>query len=62
MGTVDSFFSALGIHHVTTRHCRIVESFIIDGRTDEHSVRGLLDDLGGWDDDDLRKAMAWANP
>ena len=34
---------------------------IIDGKFDEQSVRGLLNDLGGWDDDDLRRAMRWAS-
>jgi len=57
---MESFFRAMGIHNYTTRHARIVESFIMDGKFDEASVRTLLDELGGWDDDDFRRAMNWA--
>ena len=58
---MEDFFRTMGIHNYTTRHERIVESFIINGKFDEQSVRGLLNDLGGWDDDDLRRAMRWAS-
>lgn len=46
----------LGIKFWTQRHIDIINHFIESGEKD---VKKLLDQLGEWDSDDLKKAEHW---
>lgn len=48
------FLAVLGITNCTSRHVSLVSEFLTKG--DFSNVESLLDELGGWDSVDLKKA------
>lgn len=53
MKTSEGLLKALGIQNYTQRHLKIVNDFLESGEKD---IKKLLDQLGGWDEGDLKNA------
>lgn len=56
MRTAEGLLKLLGVKTYTQRHIQIINDFIASKETD---VKKLLDELGGWDDNDLTQAELW---
>lgn len=56
MTKAENLLASLGVKNYTERHIKIIDDFLSKGKTD---VKKLLDDLGGWDEDDLKIAEIW---
>jgi len=58
MKTAENLLKLLGVQNYTERHIKIINDFIKSG---EEDVKKLLDQLGGWDNNDLKLAENWMN-
>jgi len=58
MKTAENLLRLLGVKNYTQRHIKIINDFIQSG---EEDVKKLLDQLGGWDSNDLKQAEIWMN-
>ena len=58
MKTAENLLRLLGVQNYTQRHIQIINDFLKSG---EEDVKKLLDQLGGWDSDDLKQAENWMN-
>ena len=56
MKTAENLLRLLGVQNYTQRHIQIINDFI---KIDDENVKKLLDQLGGWDSDDLKQAELW---
>jgi len=56
MKTAEGLLRRLGLTHYTARHLQIINDFLASGETD---CKKLLDELGGWDDNDLKITELW---
>lgn len=56
MKTAENLLRLLGIQNYTQRHIQIINDFLVSG---EEDVKKLLDQLGGWDNNDLKQAELW---
>ena len=56
--TAEGLLQRLGIMNCTKRHLHIINEFIANKETD---CKKLLDNLGGWDANDLAICERWAN-
>jgi len=56
--TAEGLLQKLGVMYYTKRHLQIVNDFIASGETD---CAKLLDQLGGWDTNDLAVCERWLN-
>jgi len=56
MKTAENLLRLLGVQNYTQRHIQIINDFIKSGDED---VKKLLDQLGGWDSNDLKQAELW---
>lgn len=50
MRTAENLLRLLGIRNYTARHLKIINDFLSTDKTD---AKELLDQLGGWDENDL---------
>jgi len=58
MRTASGLLSKLGIENCTVKHLNIINIFLNSGSRD---ARMLLDQLGDWDDKDLKIAEEYLN-
>ena len=58
MKTAENLLRLLGVQNYTQRHIQIINDFLESG---EEDVKKLLDQLGGWDSNDLKRAEDWMN-
>jgi hypothetical protein len=58
MEKATELFRMLGLTHCTKRHLQIVDDFV---KTGEKDCKILLDQLGGWDVNDLVITERWLN-
>lgn len=56
MKTAEELLRILEVKNYTARHIKIINDFI---KSEEKNVKKLLDQLGGWDNDDFRRAEIW---
>lgn len=56
MGNAQNLLIKLGVSSYTDRHVRNINDFLSQKGTD---VKKLLDNLGSWDDADLKIAESW---
>lgn len=56
MKTAENLLRLLGVQNYTQRHIKLINDFIQSG---EEDVKKLLDQLGGWDSTDLKRAEEW---
>ena len=56
MKTAENLLKLLGVQNYTQRHLKIIDDFLASG---EEDVKKLLDQLGGWDINDLKRAEEW---
>ncbi|MFA7708152.1 MAG: hypothetical protein WCX73_04330 [Candidatus Pacearchaeota archaeon] len=54
----EELLQRLGVMNCTRRHLQIINDFIDNKETD---CKKLLDELGGWDANDLVICERWAN-
>jgi hypothetical protein len=58
MRTAEGLLNKLGVMNCTKRHLQIINDFLASGETD---CKKLLDQLGGWDANDLAITERWLN-
>ena len=58
MKTAENLLRLLGVQNYTQRHLKIINDFLASG---EEDVKKLLDQLGKWDSNDLKRAEDWMN-
>lgn len=56
MKTAEGLLLKLGVTNYTNRHLQIINDFLASGETD---CKKLLNQLGGWDANDLAIAERW---
>ena len=56
MRTPEVLLNKLGVTNYTKRHLQIINDFLTSGETD---CKKLLDNLGGWDANDLKITEDW---
>lgn len=56
MKIAENLLTMLGVQNFTTRHVKIINDFLQSGEDD---VKKLLDQLGEWDSEDLKRAEVW---
>ena len=56
MKEAEDLLRKLGITRCTQRHFQIIDDFVKSG---EQDCKKLLDNLGGWDANDLRITEEW---
>ena len=58
MRTAEGLLNKLGVMNCTKRHLQIINDFLASGEMD---CKKLLDQLGGWDANDLAITDRWLN-